>query len=113
MVRQTAPEMPALLRNGRSAADPAVRFSAGRFDHSHLAYQGIFPQSALRKAGLPAQLFAMDALEFYGKINFLKGGLLFADYLSDGEPPLRERNSDAGIWRGPGRRDRAARGQAV
>jgi starch synthase len=24
----------------------------------------------------------MDALEFYGKINFLKGGLLFADYLS-------------------------------
>jgi starch synthase len=48
----------------------------------NLAYQGIFPQSALRKAGLPAQLFAMDALEFYGKINFLKGGLLFADYLS-------------------------------
>ena len=42
----------------------------------------MFPQSALRKAGLPAQLFAMDALEFYGRINFLKGGLLFADYLS-------------------------------
>jgi starch synthase len=48
----------------------------------NLAYQGIFAQAALRKSGLPANLFSFDALEFYGRINLLKGGLLFADYLS-------------------------------
>ena len=73
--------VPALLRT-QHAADPAVRSLPVVLTIHNLAYQGIFPQSALRKAGLPAQLFAMDALEFYGKINFLKGGLLFADYLS-------------------------------
>ncbi len=31
---------------------------------------------------MPASLFRLDALEFYGRVNFLKGGLLFADYLT-------------------------------
>ena len=31
---------------------------------------------------MPASLFRLDALEFYGQVNFLKGGLLFADYLT-------------------------------
>jgi starch synthase len=48
----------------------------------NLGYQGLFPETALRKCGLPASLFSLDALEFYGKVNFLKGGLLFADYLT-------------------------------
>jgi starch synthase len=73
--------VPVLLRT-QHAADPAVRSLPVVLTVHNLAYQGIFPQSALRKAGLPAQLFAMDALEFYGKINYLKGGLLFADYVS-------------------------------
>jgi starch synthase len=73
--------VPVLLRT-QHAADPAVRSLPVVLTIHNLAYQGIFPQAALQKAGLPARLFAMDALEFYGKINFLKGGLLFADYLS-------------------------------
>jgi starch synthase len=73
--------VPVLLRT-QHADDPAVRSLPVVLTIHNLAYQGMFPQSALRKAGLPAQLFAMDALEFYGRINFLKGGLLFADYLS-------------------------------
>jgi starch synthase len=31
---------------------------------------------------LPETLFSVDALEFYGRVNFLKGGLLSADYLT-------------------------------
>jgi starch synthase len=73
--------VPVLLRTQHSD-DPAVRSLPVVLTIHNLAYQGMFPQSALRKAGLPTQLFAMDALEFYGRINFLKGGLLFADYLS-------------------------------
>jgi len=36
----------------------------------------------MRKIGLPDTLFTMDTLEYYGKVNFLKGGLIFADYLT-------------------------------
>ena len=73
--------VPVLLRT-QHANDPAVRSLPVVLTIHNLAYQGIFPQSALRKAGLPANLFSFEALEFYGRVNFLKGGLLFADYLS-------------------------------
>ena len=36
--------------------------------------------------GLPETLFRMDALEYYGKVNYLKGGILFADYLTTVSP---------------------------
>jgi starch synthase len=77
--------VPVLLRT-QHATDPAVRSLPVLLTIHNLAYQGIFPQVALRKSGLPARLFAIDALEFYGKLNFLKGGLLFADYLSTVSP---------------------------
>ena len=48
----------------------------------NLAYQGVFSRDALWRTGLPENLFNVDALEFYGKVNFLKGGLIFADYLT-------------------------------
>ncbi|HEV2306683.1 MAG TPA: glycogen/starch synthase, partial [Candidatus Acidoferrales bacterium] len=40
------------------------------------------PRATLADAGLPNDLFRMDALEYYGKINLLKGGLIFADYIT-------------------------------
>ena len=36
----------------------------------------------MRRIGLPERYFTIDGLEFYGKVNFLKGGLVFADYLT-------------------------------
>jgi starch synthase len=36
----------------------------------------------LRTIGLPDTFFTMDRLEFYGKVNFLKGGLVYSDYLT-------------------------------
>jgi len=73
--------VPVLLRT-EHAADPPVRSLPVVFTIHNLAYQGVFPRSALRKIGLPESLFALDALEFYGKVNFMKGGLLYADYLT-------------------------------
>jgi starch synthase len=73
--------VPLLLRT-QHTNDPAVRSLPVVLTIHNLAYQGIFAQAALRKSGLPANLFSFDALEFYGRINLLKGGLLFADYLS-------------------------------
>jgi len=48
----------------------------------NLGYQGLFARSALGQIGLPEELFRIEALEFYGKVNLLKGGLVFADYLT-------------------------------
>jgi starch synthase len=73
--------VPVLLRT-EHAGDPPVRSLPVVFTIHNLAYQGVFPRSMLRKIGLPDNLFALDALEFYGKVNFMKGGLLYADYLT-------------------------------
>jgi starch synthase len=43
------------------------------------AYQGVYPAEAFRYTTLPAPLFHVDAVEFYGKLNLLKCGLSFAD----------------------------------
>src|ERR1700732_3297439 len=73
--------VPVLLRT-QHANDPVVRSLPVVFTIHNLGYQGLFPQSVMRKIGLPDNLFTMDALEYYGKVNYLKGGLVFADYLT-------------------------------
>ena len=73
--------IPVLLRM-QHGADPAVRSLPTVLTIHNLAYQGVFPRETLAKIGLPDQLFTMDALEFYGRLNYLKGGLIFADYLT-------------------------------
>jgi starch synthase len=41
--------------------------------------QGVFPADLITRLGLPRSLFSIDGLEFYGKTNLLKGGVLEAD----------------------------------
>jgi starch synthase len=48
----------------------------------NLGYQGLFPREAFDDLGLPRNLFRPDLLEFWGRINFLKGGIVFADMIS-------------------------------
>ncbi len=48
----------------------------------NLAHQGLFPYSEWPLLGLDIKYFTPKHLEFYGKINFLKGGILFADALT-------------------------------
>ncbi len=73
--------VPVYLRTayGRS---PAVGRTPVLFTIHNLGYQGLFRPDVLAQIGLPASLFTIDGLEFYGKVNFLKGGLVFADALS-------------------------------
>ncbi|MCS6319574.1 MAG: glycogen synthase [Nitrospira sp.] len=52
----------------------------------NLGYQGLFPAEHFSVTGLPGQLFTPAALEFYGKLNLLKGGLVFADLLTTVSP---------------------------
>jgi len=48
----------------------------------NLGYQGLFPRSALDEIGLPAEFDTPAAMEFWGKVNFLKAGIVFADALN-------------------------------
>lgn len=48
----------------------------------NLAYQGLFPPDQLEVTGLPRSVFTPAGLEFWGRVNLLKGGLVFADILS-------------------------------
>jgi len=42
-------------------------------------YQGHFPASQLNECGIPPEVYNFRHLEWYDRINFLKGGLTFAD----------------------------------
>ena len=45
----------------------------------NISFQGIFPREAYYKIGLPEGLFSTDGFEFYGKVNLLKAGIIYAD----------------------------------
>lgn len=48
----------------------------------HLEEQGEFPHTAFPLTGLPASYFTPRGVEFFGKVNFLKSGILFADQIT-------------------------------
>jgi starch synthase len=52
----------------------------------NIGYQGLFDSGVLTTAGLPFYLFNMEALEFYGKVNILKGGIMFSDVINTVSP---------------------------
>jgi len=52
----------------------------------NIGYQGLFPREEFPKLGLDWSLFSMEGLEFYGKVNILKGGMLFADLINTVSP---------------------------
>lgn len=52
----------------------------------NMGYQGLFSPQNWGLTGLDEGLFTPRHLEFYGQINFLKGGLAFADAISTVSP---------------------------
>jgi starch synthase len=52
----------------------------------NLAYQGLFWHLDMPLTGLPWRLFNYEALEFFGKVSFLKAGIVFADLLNTVSP---------------------------
>jgi starch synthase len=56
----------------------------------NLAFQGRFPAPQLYATGLDWSVFTVGGLEFFGDLNFLKGGLLFADALTTVSPSYAE-----------------------
>jgi starch synthase len=52
----------------------------------NLAYQGIFPPGAFALTNLPAEFFSIAGAEFYGQLNCLKAGIVFAGAITTVSP---------------------------
>jgi len=73
--------VPVLLRTSYGD-DPVVRNLPVVFTIHNMGYHGIFPRDILDRAGIPAGVFHPGGIEFFGNVNFLKGGLIYSDYLT-------------------------------
>lgn len=52
----------------------------------NLAFQGQYPAALLAPLGLPPRAFALDGVEYYGMIGFLKAGLSLSDWITTVSP---------------------------
>src|SRR6266403_202525 len=73
--------LPVMLRTLYSE-DPAFRDVATVFTIHNMGYQGLFPPDILPLLMLPWDLFTMSKMEFFGQVNFLKGALVFSDFIT-------------------------------
>lgn len=56
----------------------------------NLAYQGVYDRNTFERLGLPWSLWSDDALEYWGNMSFLKGGVVFADFITTVSPTYAE-----------------------
>jgi starch synthase len=73
--------LPVFLRT-TYRTDPFFSATGTLFAIHNLGYQGHFPPTLLKLFGLPAELNSIEALEFYGAIALLKGGVVFSDVVT-------------------------------
>ena len=48
----------------------------------NLAYQGLFDRARLPTLGVPDSAFQVEGVEFYGKLSFLKAGIVYASHVT-------------------------------
>lgn len=67
-------------------SDPLFAGAATVFTIHNLGYQGLFPPDDLPLLGLDRDVFTPDGIEFWGKLSFIKAGLVFAHALTTVSP---------------------------
>lgn len=75
-----------ILKSSVFAGDPTFMGLPVVLTIHNLGYQGLFPKTALADMGLDDSLFTPACLEFYGKVNLLKGGILTSDAITTVSP---------------------------
>ena len=73
--------VPVLLRT-QYVEDPAFRNCSVVFTIHNIGYQGLFPPEILPLLMLPWDLFTISKMEFFGNVNFLKGALVYSDFIT-------------------------------
>ncbi len=77
--------VPAYLR-ALTAETPALAATRSVLTIHNVAHQGVFPREELPSIGLGWDAFRVDGIEFYGKINLLKHGIVSADAVTTVSP---------------------------
>ena len=77
--------VPLLLRREFGPA-PAFQGVPAIFTIHNLAYQGLFDAAWLPRLGLEWELMRIDAMEFFGRISFLKAGIVFSRLITTVSP---------------------------
>lgn len=94
------------------ANDPAFADTRTVLTIHNLAYQGVFPPDRFEVLGFDQERFTpMSPFEFWGKVNFLKAGLIFADKINTVSPTYAEEiqlDEEMGSGLGGVLRDRSA-----
>jgi len=80
--------VPVLLN--RAATTQSARRTPTVFTIHNLAYQGIFDASWLPRLGLGWDLMRTDAMEYWGRISYLKAGIVFSDLVTTVSPTYAE-----------------------
>jgi starch synthase len=52
----------------------------------NLSYQGTFDRTVLKGLGIDDGYFTMEGIEFYGRVNFMKAGIAYADLVTTVSP---------------------------
>jgi starch synthase len=73
--------IPVMLRT-LYAEDPAFRDVGCTFTIHNIGYQGLFPSEVLPLLMLSWDLFTITKMEFFGQVNFLKGALVYSDFIT-------------------------------
>ena len=76
---------PIYLRT-RHSRDPYYQQVSSVLTVHNAGYQGQFSPATMAELGLAAELFNWRQLEWYGRMNVLKGGLVFADMVTTVSP---------------------------
>jgi len=73
--------VPVMLRT-LYTEDPAFREVGTVFTIHNMGYQGLFPPDILPLLMLPWDLLTISKMEFFGQVNFLKGALVYSDFVT-------------------------------
>lgn len=73
--------IPAYLRS-LYRRDPFFARTAVVFTIHNLGYPGLFTSAVLFRVSLDYALFNANGFEFFGKVNFLKGGIMLSDFIT-------------------------------
>jgi starch synthase len=68
------------------AGDPLLAGVRSVFTIHNLAFQGVFPSAVVPAVGLGWEVYDVEALEYWGQVSYLKGGVNFSEKITTVSP---------------------------